>query len=94
MIDLRCSCGYLPTSDYTLTDHLGEMFIPADDTDAAGQAHAETLPGTCLCGHLAGSPAALDEHLLAAFTPPGIPGRDGRAHVPAGEAPGCATVRA
>jgi hypothetical protein len=104
----RCCCGYTPTADYTLTDHLGEMLIPADDTDAAGQAHAEAARDDdagdeglaavvqlrCLCGHAADSTSALDEHLLAAFTVPGTLGRDGRAHVPAGKAPGCATVRA
>ena len=37
----RCCCGYTPTADHTLTDHLGEMLIPADDTDSAGQAHAD-----------------------------------------------------
>ncbi len=108
MTHYRCCCGYSPTSDDTLTDHLGEMLIPADDSDTAGQVHAEAAPDDhtgdeslsaaaqlrCLCGHFTDSPAALDAHLLAAFTVPGTVGRDGRAHVPAGEALGCVTVRA
>jgi len=89
-----CSCGFTPTVDETLADHLGEMFIPDDDTDEAGQRHAETGARTCLCGHTATSGAGLDAHLLAAFTSPGHLGRDGRAHNLAEEAPGCATVRA
>ena len=104
----RCCCGYTPTADYSLTDHLGEMLIPADDSDSAGRVHAEAardgdagdegltaaVQSRCLCGHATDSPAALDEHLLAAFTVPGTLGCDGHRHAPAGEALGCATVHA
>jgi hypothetical protein len=78
-----CSCGYAPTSEESLADHLGEMFIPSDDTDASGQLHAEAVPGRCVCGHIVASQAALDAHLLAAFTPPDHLGRDGHEHNPA-----------
>ena len=77
-----CSCGFTPTDDESLPDHLGEMLIPGDDTDPAGQHHAETELRTCLCGHAAPSAADLDAHLLAAFTSPCRLGRDGRAHQP------------
>jgi hypothetical protein len=90
---ITCSCGFTETADEILADHLGEMFIPDDDTDEASHVHAETHARTCLCGHVAASAADLDAHLLAAFTSPGHLGRDGRAHNPAEEDPGCATVR-
>lgn len=83
---IACSCGFIPADEETLADHLGEMFLPDDDTDEAGRRHAETAPGTCLCGH-AGSAADLDAHLVAVFTPPGRIGRDGREHNPAAQAP-------
>ena len=88
-----CSCGFIPAGEETLADHLGEMFLPDDDTDGAGRRHAETTPGTCLCGHAAGSAADLDAHLVAVFTPPGNLSRDGRTHNPAAEAPACAPAR-
>jgi hypothetical protein len=94
MIAFRCACGFRPTDAETLTDHLNEMFAPSDDTDQAGQLHAETIPGSCLCGHTTASPASLDAHLLAVFTPPNRLGRDGSRHNPVEEASGCATVRA
>lgn len=93
MTGLRCCCGYTPTADYTLDDHIGEMFIPADDIDTTGQPHAETSPGSCLCGYLASNAAALDEHLLASFIPTGHLALDGHKHNPAEQAPGCAAVR-
>jgi hypothetical protein len=37
---LQCSCGYTGEAA-GLAEHLGEVFIPADDTGADGQAHAE-----------------------------------------------------
>jgi len=77
-----CSCGFTPTVDETLADHLGEMFIPDDDTDEVGQRHAEAGGRTCLCGHKATSATGLDTHLVAALTPPGRVGRDGRPHAP------------
>jgi hypothetical protein len=36
-----CTCGYLAASDGELGDHWGEAFVPADDRDASGVAHAE-----------------------------------------------------
>jgi hypothetical protein len=80
---IACLCGFAPAGEETLADHLGEMFLPDDDTDEAGRRHAETTSGTCLCGHAADSAAGLDAHLVAVFTPPGRIGRDGRAHIPA-----------
>jgi hypothetical protein len=77
-----CSCGFTPAEDESLTDHLGEMFIPDDDTDEAGRHHAETELRTCLCGYVAPDAADLDAHLLAAFTSPGRLDRDGHAHHP------------
>jgi hypothetical protein len=41
MIAYRCTCGYAAASDGELGDHWGEVFIPSDDRDAAGIAHAE-----------------------------------------------------
>ena len=87
----RCACGYQAASTDDLTDHLGEQFIPAGDTDAGGQVHAEAAreQGTaelargdwkCLCGFGAPDPAGFDAHLLAVFTPPDEIGADGRRH--------------
>jgi|HubBroStandDraft_1064217.scaffolds.fasta_scaffold659467_2 hypothetical protein len=94
MTAARCACGFSPTDAETVTDHLNEMFALGNDTNGAGQLHAEATPGTCLCGHTAASGADLDTHLLAAFTPPDHLGRDGSRHDPVGETLECATVRA
>jgi hypothetical protein len=80
-----CSCGFTPMDDESLADHLGEMFIPDDDTDKGGRRHVETELRTCLCGYVAPDAADLDAHLLAAFTSPGRLGRDGQAHKPVEE---------
>jgi hypothetical protein len=37
---LQCSCGYAGATD-GLAEHVGEVFIPADDIGTDGQAHAE-----------------------------------------------------
>ena len=100
MDEPTCACGFVPTDDYHLTDHLGEVFIPADDRAPDGQLHAEaasaTVPAagntvsaasdalTCLCGYRAPGSAALDAHILSAFTPPNAIGPDDRQHTPAG----------
>ncbi len=87
----RCACGYEAVSPEDLTDHLGEQFIPADDTAADGQVHAEGardqdatgLAGAdwrCLCGFGAPDLAGFDAHLVAVFTPPDCVGADGRRH--------------
>jgi hypothetical protein len=85
---IACLCGFTPAGEETLADHLGEMFLPDDDTDEAGHRHAETTPGTCLCGHAANNAAGLDAHLVTVFTPSGRIGRDGRTHIPAEGTPG------
>ena len=84
-----CTCGYKADSPEDLTDHLGEMFIPADDIAPDGQAHSEaaratpaTGPLTCQCGFTAGI-ADFDQHLLNVFTPDDEIGLDGARHAPA-----------
>lgn len=86
-----CACGYMAASPEDLTDHLGEQFIPADDTAADGRVHAETARDQdateparadwkCLCGFGAPDLADFDAHLVAVFTPPDGIGADGRRH--------------
>ena len=79
-----CGCGFAASGGDELAEHLGEMFIPADDIGADGVRHAEDgreLPGrACVCGFTGPDPAALDEHLLAVFRPADEIGRDGRRH--------------
>jgi hypothetical protein len=97
MDERTCACGFAPTDDYHLTDHLGEVFIPADDRAPDGQLHAEAARGTartasdtartasdvtCLCGYRAPDNAALDTHILRTFTPPSRVGLDGQPHAP------------
>jgi hypothetical protein len=93
----RCACGYRAVSPEDLTDHLGEQFIPADDTAADGQVHAEAVrdpeaPGLapadwrCLCGFGAPDLAGFDTHLITVFTPPDGIGADRRRH---GQLPHC-----
>jgi len=79
-----CSCGFTPPDGDELAEHLGEMFIPADDVGGDGVTHAEdgrAVPGrACLCGFTNPSAGGLDAHLLATFTPAARIGRDGRRH--------------
>jgi hypothetical protein len=89
MTQHSCSCGYKADSVEDLTDHLGEMFIPASDIAPDGQVHAEaarpdpaTGTLTCRCG-FTGDIAGFDQHLLSVFTPDDQIGLDGRGHVPA-----------
>jgi hypothetical protein len=99
MDEPACTCGFVPTDDYHLADHLGEVFIPADDRAIDGRLHAEAARDTapaardtapaasdalaCRCGYRTPDGAALDVHILSAFTPPNAIGPDGRRHVPA-----------
>ncbi|HEX3955785.1 MAG TPA: hypothetical protein VHZ03_04045 [Trebonia sp.] len=85
MDERTCTCGFVPTDDYHLTDHLGEVFIPADCRGPDGRLHAEAAGDAraCLCGYRASGSAALDAHILSAFTPSGTIGPDGRRHIPA-----------
>ena len=78
-----CGCGFAAANGDELAEHLGEMFVPADDTGPDGAVHAEDASDnrTCLCGFTGPDTAALDEHLLAAFTPPDGIGHDGRHHL-------------
>ncbi len=89
MSERACSCGFAVSSGDEVTDHLGEMFIPADDIAADGVRHAEDgreAPGrACLCGFTSPGAGALDEHLLTVFTPTDETGRDGRRHAACGE---------
>ena len=49
-----CACGFTASGGDELAEHLGEMFIPADDIGGDGVVHAEDgrdAPGrACLCG--------------------------------------------
>jgi len=78
----RCVCGFTgdPREDYTLDDHLLEMFVPEDCVAADGTEHAEGEEGiACLCG-AGGSREVLDLHFLKVFTPADSTGRDGAVH--------------
>jgi hypothetical protein len=83
MNDYTCACGYEAVTGEELSDHLGDMLIPDDDTAADGVLHAEVAGQAghrCLCGFTAEIGSGLDEHLLAVFTADGAVGRDGRGH--------------
>jgi hypothetical protein len=83
----ECACGHLAASADELAEHLGEMFIPADDVASDGQRHAELFrpdaDGTlwvCTCGFTSVEMRAFDTHLLAIFIPADAIGADGRRH--------------
>jgi len=87
--DLACSCGYKADTSEDLRDHLGEAFIPGDDTAPDGRVHAEAardggipdpLVLACTCG-FSGGTTALDEHLIRVFTPADGIGPDGSRHL-------------
>jgi hypothetical protein len=81
----RCACGFTEDAgeDYTLSDHLQEMFAPDDGKGPDGLVHLEGETGiSCLCGE-GGSAAELDAHFLAVFSPADAIGRDGAKHEPA-----------
>lgn len=87
MSDHRCACGYPAASADELAEHLGEMFIPADDVAGDGQRHAELFrpdaDGTlweCACGFSTVELRAFDAHLLGAFIPADGIGADGKRH--------------
>ena len=97
MDEPACTCGFRPTDDYHLTDHLGEVFIPADDLDPDGQLHAEAAraataaaphcppaaawPAVAVIGRPTAPPSTPTS--LSAFSPPDAIGPDGRKHLPA-----------
>jgi len=91
MDEIACACGFVPTDDYHLADHLGEVFIPADDRARDGELHAEAARDgsraagvalACLCGYRAADGAALDAHLMQVFAPAGDAGLNGQPHWP------------
>jgi hypothetical protein len=78
MTGIRCTCGFaeVASEDYTISDHLHEVFAPADGKTADGVEHAEGREGfLCLCG-AGGNREALDAHFLEAFTPGDSTGPD------------------
>jgi hypothetical protein len=79
-----CACGFTEAGDETMTDHLYEVFAPADAIGPDGLVHLEGRTDyVCLCG-AGGSAAELDAHFLQVFTPPGSAGPDGVVHRAAG----------
>jgi hypothetical protein len=79
---VRCSCGFTEDTaeDYTLSDHLYEVFAPDDATGPDGQVHLEgEVALFCMCG-AGGTAEKLDAHLLEVFMPADHFGRDGAAH--------------
>jgi hypothetical protein len=86
MTGAQCACGFTEddAEDFTIGDHLYEMFAPDDGKGTDGRCHLEGEPDlTCLCGLAAATPAQLDTHFLAMFTPDDAIGRDGKKHQPA-----------
>lgn len=87
-MSIHCDCGYQADSPQDLSDHITEMFTPADDKGPDGLVHAQAArdaPGigrilTCLCG-FTGVPNDLDEHLLRVFVTADMIGRDGARHL-------------
>lgn len=80
----QCACGFAEAAgeDYTISDHLLEMFVPRDCVAADGTEHAEGMTAfRCLCG-AGGSQEALDDHFLEVFTPADSVGLDGTVHKP------------
>jgi hypothetical protein len=80
----RCGCGFTEDAaeDYTLSDHLYEVFAPDDGTGPDGEVHLEGETALlCMCG-AGGSAARLDAHFLEIFTPGDAIGRDGARHRP------------
>jgi hypothetical protein len=83
--EVACSCGFTGAAQ-DLAEHLGEMFIPADDTGPDGVVHAESAREEsgrgCLCGLAFGGKDALDAYLLQVFVTDAGLGLDGARHVP------------
>lgn len=79
----QCVCGFTDdeAGDYTIGDHLLEVFVPQDDRGTDGSLHVEgERPLTCLCGLAAATAEELDAHFLALFTPDDAIGQDGKKH--------------
>jgi hypothetical protein len=82
MADARCSCGFTEdaSADYTIDDHLLEVFAPDDGRGPDGKAHLEgEISLFCLCG-AGGSVEKLDAHFIEVFTPADSVGPDGVIH--------------
>jgi hypothetical protein len=85
MTGARCACGFTEgeAEDFTLGDHLLDVFTPDDDKGTDGRYHLEGEPDlTCHCGLAAATADELDTHFVAVFTPDGAIGRDGKRHEP------------
>jgi hypothetical protein len=83
MTTAQCTCGFTEAGDETLSDHLLEVFTPADSRAADGVVHQEwTVALTCACGVATTAPAELDRHFRAVFTPDDAIGPDGEKHEP------------
>ena len=82
MARARCSCGFTEdaSADYTIGDHLFEVFAPDDGRGPDGTVHLEGATALfCLCG-AGGSAAKLDAHFAEVFTPDDSAGPDGVIH--------------
>jgi hypothetical protein len=82
MTGARCTCGFTEAAseDYTIGDHLYEMFAPGDGKGPDGLVHLEGEKDLfCMCG-AGGSTQKLDAHFLDVFTPSDLVSRDGRKH--------------
>lgn len=82
MAGKRCSCGFTENAgeDYTIGDHLYEVFAPEDGKGSDGLVHLEG-PTALLCLRGAGgSQQELDAHFLQVFIPADSTGRDGAVH--------------
>lgn len=77
---IQCLCGFTELADETVTDHLLQVFVPADMAGKDGLVHEEVRKMACLCGFAATTPEQLDGHFLAAFTPDDAIGPDGKKH--------------
>jgi hypothetical protein len=75
-----CSCGFTELADETISDHLQQVFEPADRRGKDGQVHEERATLTCSCGLAAVAVEELDFHFLKVFAPDDAIGRDGRKH--------------
>lgn len=78
MIAVQCACGFSGLADETITDHLHQVFAPADMRGKDGLVHEEMNSLACGCGFTATTAEALDEHFLQTFTPDDGTGRDAR----------------
>ena len=68
-----------------MTDHILEMFAPADDMGMDGQVHFEgDAKLACACGFTASTTADMDAHFLRVFVSPSQVAVDGVRHAWAG----------